>query len=410
MARRTPIITIAVALLIVLQSAMPAGALQIDADPSCGAPAPAATLRFAVIGDYGTDTLPESDVAAQVVSWQPDLILTVGDNNYPSGEASTIDANVGKYYHDFICPYTGGFGAGAEVNKFFPALGNHDWVASDAQPYLDFFSVPNNERYYDFVQGPVHFFVLDSDASEPDGNTQSSTQAAWLQAALAASSSSWDIVLLHHPPYSSGSVHGSTPDLQWPFQQWGADAVLAGHDHTYERIILNGLPYFVDGLGGSSRYDFGTPVPGSQIRYRDDFGAMLVDATDSDVHFRFITRAGTIIDSYRMSKPWVALDPASVHFQQVTGGLSSPVGLANAGDGSGRIFVVERAGLIRIIKNGALVSSPFLDIQSVVLSGGERGLLALAFHPDYATNGRFFVMYTDLAGDPRTLRVSGLGR
>jgi hypothetical protein len=402
MARRFPKIVLALALLCGMRSPVPAGALQMAADPVCGTPALSASVRFAVIGDYGTDTQPEGDVAAQVVSWQPDLILTVGDNNYPSGDASTIDANVGKYYHDFICPYSGAFGSGAAVNKFFPALGNHDWLSLNAQSdpeLVDYFALPGNERYYDFVQGPVHFFVVDSDGNELDGNTQTSTQAAWLQAALAASTSPWDIVLLHHPPYSSGSVHGPTPDLQWPFQQWGADAVLAGHDHTYERIVLNGFPYFVNGLGGSTLYDFDAAVPGSQVRYNTDFGAMLVDATASNIHFRFITKAGSIIDSYRLSKPWVALDPARAHLQELAGGLSAPVAIANAGDGSGRLFVVEQSGRIRIVRNGGLVTNAFLDIQSKVASVGERGLLALAFHPDYATNGRFFVMYTDLGGD-----------
>jgi glucose/arabinose dehydrogenase len=401
MSKRTIAGMTALAISLVLQGSRLAGALQIAAEPiSCGAPAPAASVRFAVIGDYGTATQAESDVAALVASWVPDLVLTVGDNNYPAGEASTIDANIGQYYHEFICPYTGVYGTGSATNRFFPALGNHDWAATNAQPHIDYFALPGNERYYDFVQGPVHFFVLDSDASEPDGNTQSSTQGAWLQAALAASTSPWDIVLLHHPPYSSGATHGSTPELQWPFQQWGADAVLAGHDHTYERIVLNGFPYFVNGLGGAPIYDFATAVPGSQVRYNTDHGAMLVDATDTNIHLRFVTRSGTIIDSYRLSKPWVPLDPARIHFQQVTGGLSSPIGITNAGDGSGRLFIIERSGRIRIVKDGVLLTTPFLDIQSAVKSGGEQGLLALAFHPSYSSNGFFYVAYTAPSLDP----------
>ena len=78
-------------------------------------------------------------------------------------------------------------------------------------------------------------------------------------------------------------------------------------------------------------------------------------------------------------------------------GLASPVDIANAGDNSGRLFIVEQSGRIRIIQNGTLLATPFLDIQSVVLAGGERGLLGLAFHPQYASNGRFFVFYTSRA-------------
>jgi glucose/arabinose dehydrogenase len=80
-------------------------------------------------------------------------------------------------------------------------------------------------------------------------------------------------------------------------------------------------------------------------------------------------------------------------------GLSSPVDLQAATGDRTRLFVVEQAGRIRLIKNGTLAGTPFLDIASRVGSGGERGLLGLAFHPQYAQNGRFFVNYTDRAGD-----------
>ena len=78
----------------------------------------------------------------------------------------------------------------------------------------------------------------------------------------------------------------------------------------------------------------------------------------------------------------------------VTKGLVQPLYLTHAGDGSRRLFVVEQAGRIRILKEGSLHPTPFLDISDMVLSGGERGLLGLAFHPDYSHNGRLFVSYT----------------
>ncbi len=82
-----------------------------------------------------------------------------------------------------------------------------------------------------------------------------------------------------------------------------------------------------------------------------------------------------------------------------SGGLASPVAVANAGDGSGRVFVVEQEGRIRIVsKGGTLAPTPFLDIESRVACCGEQGLLGLAFHPAYRTNGRFYVSYTDDAG------------
>jgi len=276
-----------------------------SSDSTSSSVPPASSVRFAVIGDYGSAGPPEQDVASLVTSWNPALILTTGDNNYPLGSAATIDQNIGQYYHAFIYPYTGGYGDGGTTNRFFPVLGNHDWYTAGATPYLDYFTLPGNERYYDFTWGPVHFFAIDSDPNEPDGISATSTQAAWLKSRLAASSATWKLVYMHHAPYSSGA-HGSIPALQWPYHTWGATAVLAGHDHDYERILVNSLPYFVNGLGGHSVRPFdpgGVPVAGSQVRYAGDFGAMGVEATTTSIIFQFFTRTlGTPpIDTYTIT-------------------------------------------------------------------------------------------------------------
>ena len=90
-------------------------------------------------------------------------------------------------------------------------------------------------------------------------------------------------------------------------------------------------------------------------------------------------------------------------------GLDQPVGLVNAGDGSGRLFILEQAGRIRVVQNGNPSPDPFLDITSKVSCCGERGLLGLAFHPDYQQNGEFYINYTDLNGNTVIARyhVSG---
>lgn len=85
-------------------------------------------------------------------------------------------------------------------------------------------------------------------------------------------------------------------------------------------------------------------------------------------------------------------------------GLTKPVAIANAGDGSNRLFVVEQAGRIQLVKNGSLASVPFLDISGRVKAGGEQGLLGLVFHPNFSTNGYFYVNYTALNGDSVTAR------
>jgi len=78
----------------------------------------------------------------------------------------------------------------------------------------------------------------------------------------------------------------------------------------------------------------------------------------------------------------------------VSSGLTKPIFVAHAGDGTNRLFIVEQGGFIRVLPPGAAVPATFLDISTRVLAGGERGLLGLAFHPRYPTNGRFFVYYT----------------
>jgi hypothetical protein len=266
--------------------------------PSPGVPD--STIMFAAIGDYGYKGVGEPETAKLVNGWNPDFIITLGDNNYPDGASSTIDRNIGQYFHDFIYPYTGKYGAGSPTgeNRFFPVPGNHDWKASGLKPYLSYFNLPNNERYYDFVKGPVHFFALDADPNEPDGESADSKQAEWLKAAMAKSASKFNIVYLHEPPYSSGK-HGNNETTQWPFAAWGADAVLAGDDHDYERIIgpKDGIPYFVNGAGAGRR-DFHGHTKGSVVQFNKDFGAMQITASPRRMEFKFVEQDGTLIDDY----------------------------------------------------------------------------------------------------------------
>lgn len=266
-----------------------------------------ASLRFAIIGDFGVDGAKEAAVALLVKSWNPEFVVTVGDNNY-LGAASAIDRAIGKYYRDYIAPYQGTYGSGSSSgNRFYPALGNHDWESLSCSngvcqgPYFDYFTLPGNERYYDFVQGPVHFFLVDSDAHEPDGISATSAQAAWLRARLAASTAPWKLVILHHPPYSSGPA-GSTKAMQWPFKSWGADVVLAGHDHHYERLDVNGQVYFIDGLGGTGISKRVTPIAGSQATYTQYHGALLVGADTGTINFQFIDINGKVVDTYTLNK------------------------------------------------------------------------------------------------------------
>ena len=93
--------------------------------------------------------------------------------------------------------------------------------------------------------------------------------------------------------------------------------------------------------------------------------------------------------------------------EQVVTGLSAPLFLTHAGDS--RLFIVEQRGRIRIVENGQLLDTPFLDISNIVLDEGERGLLSMAFHPNYSNNGFLYVYHTDQGGDSRVALYSGSG-
>lgn len=264
----------------------------------CGWSRAATAQRFVAIGDYGYAGPAEQQVSQLIKAWNPEFILTLGDNNYNLGDSTTIDQNIGQYYHEYIYRYRGRYGPSASTNRFFPSLGNHDYYTRNGEPYRDYFTLPGNGRYYDFVRGDVHFFALNSDPAEPDGITATSVQGRWLQAQLAASTARWNVVYLHHAPYSSGS-HGGTADLRWPFRAWGASLVLAGHDHHYERLLVDSLPYIVNGLGGRSIYGLSPQrQPGSQAIFNANYGALFLTATTDSLTLQFITRNQVLVDSY----------------------------------------------------------------------------------------------------------------
>ncbi|MCH7793277.1 MAG: metallophosphoesterase [Planctomycetes bacterium] len=277
-------------------------------------------LVVAVFGDYGSGSSAERAVADMVGTWDPDLIVTTGDNNY--GDLVTgWESNVGAFYGRYILADTS---AGpsrfpmqtGSTQRFFPSVGNHDTAGTggSAAGLIDYFhtragggpgrlpvgsgSIGSTGVYYDFTLGDAHFWIVDADHAVVHSASRAA-QRAWLEQGLASSTSRWNLVFMHHPPYSSGP-HGSYVSLQWPFQQWGADAVLAGHDHVYERILVNNatnhdFPAFVTGLGGNGRYAFQSPIAGSVVRYNADYGAMRVEISPQRLEFAFFSVANPAV-------------------------------------------------------------------------------------------------------------------
>lgn len=267
------------------------------------------TVRFAVFGDYGDNSEGAVRVAELVTGLGPDFIVTTGDNSY---DFPDYDLHVGSVYSDYVGSYRGVHGNGAAVNRFFPALGDHEYSDGGIAPYLEFFTLPGdgiqssgtsgNERYYDFIMGPVHFFMLNVQPQEPDGATPGSTQGRWLRDQLTSSASPWRLVVSPIPPFSSGDNHGSDPAVQWPYDEWGADAVFSGDDHVYERIVHDGLAYFVSGLGGRSMYGFSEPIEGSESRYADDYGVLMVEACDAGLEFEFHSDTDGVVDRFTLGE------------------------------------------------------------------------------------------------------------
>jgi tartrate-resistant acid phosphatase type 5 len=253
--------------------------------------------RGANVGDYGFDNTREADVARMIKRWAPDYITTVGDNNQldSTSSFSGFDRVVGKYYHEWIGGYHGSYGSGASSNKFWPAMGNHDWDNGLASVHKDYFALPNNERYYDVRKGSIHFFITSSDRREPDGTSSTSKQAQWIKSKMLASSAPFKVVIMHHPAYTSGTM-GDNTWMRWPLKDWGADVVLSGHEHVYERLSVNAVPYITNGAGGIT-VSFGSTDSRSIVRNNSDVGAMLISANEYAMTLQYQHRSGRVVDT-----------------------------------------------------------------------------------------------------------------
>jgi hypothetical protein len=247
------------------------------------------SVRFLVIGDWGTGESPQYDVAAQMAQFHKTFpfkfVITVGDNIYG-----------GKSPHDFAKkfedPYKPLLDDGV---KFYASLGNHDIPAEE---YYKPFNM-NGRRYYDFDEGNVRFLALDSNYMDPD-------QLKWVDNELKNSSATWKIPFFHHPLYSSGATHGSSIELRHRleplFVQDGVRVVFSGHDHIYERTTpQQGIYYFVEGSAGELRRGDLRPANFEAAGFDKDRTFMAVEISGDTMYFETLSRSGEIVDSGRIS-------------------------------------------------------------------------------------------------------------
>jgi len=242
------------------------------------------SLKFAVIGDFGTGLRPQILIGRQMearrATFPFDLVMTVGDNIYGPSPPDFVKR--------FELPYAALLAAGV---KFQATLGNHD--APENVSYQPFNM--NGERYYTFARNNVRVLVLDS-------TQMNARQRAWIERTLRDAREDWKICFLHHPLYSSAIRNGPALDLRAIlepiFVKHGVNVVFSGHDHVYERVKpQKGIIYFVTGSAGQLRIANVSPSAQTAAYFDVDRSFMLVEIGGTDLNFQAISRTGKIVDS-----------------------------------------------------------------------------------------------------------------
>jgi hypothetical protein len=244
------------------------------------------TVRFLVIGDTGTGSDKQLEVAQMMRRYRQafpfEFVLMMGDNMYGSEKAIDYKEKFENIYRPLL----------DQKVKFYAALGNHDEAN---QRFYEHFNMEGQE-YYRFKKGNVSFYALNS-------NYMDKKQVDWLQGKLATDTSTWKIAYFHHPPYSSGGKHGSDTKLRQIveplFMRYGVNVVFAGHEHFYERIKpQKGIYYFISGAGGKLRKgDVKKSSPLTAKAFDRDMSFMLIEVDGEQMHFQVVSRTGETVDS-----------------------------------------------------------------------------------------------------------------
>jgi acid phosphatase type 7 len=229
-----------------------------------------------------------------LVSGGFDAVLPLGDLQYPSGQLSGFQS-----YYDPT------WGRVKAITR--PAPGNHEYGTPGASGYYQYFGAAAGDPqkgYYSYDLGSWHLISLNSNCLKIGGCGPGSPQEQWLRADLAAHPNACTAAYWHHPLFSSGTVHGhdaTTQALWQALYDFGADVILNGHEHHYERFgpqtptgaadPANGIRQFTVGTGGNSLYGFGTPAPNSIAR-NSEFGVLQLAMHDNSYDWRFLPEAG----------------------------------------------------------------------------------------------------------------------
>jgi hypothetical protein len=244
-------------------------------------------------GDEATATLLD-DIAGTVI--------TLGDNAYSNGTATE---------------YTNCYGPswGRHLARTRPSPGNHEYNTLNATGYYGYFGSAAGDPtkgYYSYDLGAWHIIVLNSNSScTTISCAAGSAQDTWLRADLAAHSNVCTLAYWHHPRFNSGASHGNNTAVAnfWDaLYLYGADVILNGHEHVYERFApqtpaavadpTTGIRQFTVGTGGVSHYTFGTIQPNSEVRNATAYGVLKLTLHATSYDWQFVPVAGaTFTDS-----------------------------------------------------------------------------------------------------------------
>jgi acid phosphatase type 7 len=250
-------------------------------------------------GDIADCGSSGDEATAALLDTHAGTIITLGDNAYEDGSTN-----------DFTNCFAPGWGQ--HKDRIRPAPGNHEYHTANASGYYTYFGNAVGDPakgYYSYDLGKWHIIALNSNCSEVGGCGAGSPQEQWLRADLAANPATCTLAYWHHPRFSSGD-HGNDTAMQ-PFWQAlyeaGADLVLSGHDHHYERFSLQdpsgnadaaGIRTFIVGTGGRFLYNLGTIRANSEVRDNATFGILKLTLRDTSYQWQFLPIAGkTFSDS-----------------------------------------------------------------------------------------------------------------
>ena len=250
---------------------------------------------LAAAGDIADCDVEGDEITARLLDSLPGTVAVLGDAAYDRGSQD-----------EFARCYEPTWGRHRARTR--PAAGNHEYGTLGAAGYWDYFGAAAGERgkgWYAYDLGAWHVVALNSNCAQAGGCHAGSEQERWLRADLAVHSARCTLAYMHHPRFSSGNQHGGSPGVEplWrALYDHGAELVLAGHDHDYERFAPQspggaldrerGVRQFVVGTGGRSLRKFGPARPHSEARGNTALGVLHLRLRDGSYDWRFVAEPG----------------------------------------------------------------------------------------------------------------------